>query len=72
MRDRDSMGFDMLMGTTGNHISFLSVVREMTPVGRWKPVHQRMLGFLTSIEPSIVQLELISRYMDCLRPNSDQ
>lgn len=42
------MSFDMLMGTTGNHISFLSVVREMTPFGRWEPVHKflKNAGFL--------------------------
>jgi hypothetical protein len=33
------MGFDVLIGTTGKHMSLLPVAREMT-FGRWEPVSQ--------------------------------
>lgn len=34
------IGFDVLIGVTGNQMSLLPYIREMTPVGRWEPVSQ--------------------------------
>lgn len=33
-----SMSFDVLMVTTGSHVSHLPEVREMTPFGKWESV----------------------------------
>jgi hypothetical protein len=56
-----------------SHMSLFPEVREMTPSGRQKPVSYKFLYnssfYLIPRHSSRVQLELIYKYMNCLRPN---
>ena len=66
------MSFHMLIGATGicqleNHMSFLPEVRKIPSGGNLVSKFPRNADFyVTTRNPSIVQLELISRYMECL------
>lgn len=69
------MGFDMLIGTTGSHLLLLPEVREMTAFGRGEQVSQVPVDcWLLSYcqESSVVQAELISSYMEHLRPDASK
>lgn len=49
------MGFDMLIGTSGGHVSPMPGVGEMDPFDRWEPVSQAPQGcclFSNSQRPS--------------------
>lgn len=48
-------------------MSLLSEVRELTPFGDWETCFTSSPGMLTSGDPSTVQHELISGYLDSLR-----
>lgn len=72
------MCFDILIVTMGiyelqSHMSVLPEVRETTPLRGQKTCFTNFLqnaGFsLSTRNPSIVQLVLISGYMSCLRPD---
>lgn len=66
-----SMGFDMLIDTSGSHISLLSKVREMAPFVDRNQLHKSPgnPGFqLTTRNPPIVLVELISEYLHSLIP----
>lgn len=64
------MGFDMLMGAIRSHMSLLPEVREMALFGRGETGFTSPLRssdfYLHTRNPSIVQVEFISRYMDNL------
>ena len=50
-------------------LSLLQEVREMTPFVRWELATQvpgECRLYLTARNPSVVQVELMSRYLDCL------
>lgn len=54
-----SMGFEILTGATGNHVSLLPDIREIIPVGRWQLVSKflRNVGFPLTTRNSVVQTE---------------
>lgn len=58
--------------STASHIPLLPEAKEMTPFDRQRTCEfLRSAGFyLTSRNPSVVQVELVSGYMHCLRPNT--
>lgn len=65
------MAFGMPIDTTGNH----SLLPETTPFGGRELGSQVLEGcpfYLPTGNPPTVQVELISRYMNCLEPNASE
>lgn len=65
------MTFGMPIDTTGNH----SLLPETTPFGKQNWIHKFLRNaafYLPTKNPPTVQVELISRYMNHLAPNTSE